>query len=170
MSNPVLDVIDRELKYYGIGVTWTRLLEGEAHVAKRHVTIPVPTSPSRAAVALHELGHCVMDRTGLPDWRNESRASRWALLVWRSEGWPDYELAAFALGSRLHGYLRTALARGEATVEDIERHIPEEEPTDLAGGGRNGLIPYARGLGLRERVDPEPDRRKDWEMVARSRR
>jgi len=170
--NAALDVINRELEYYKITATWTRGFdgEGEAQVAERHVTIPTPTSPSRVAVALHEVAHVVLDRPDLPDWRNEARASRWALLVWRSEGWPDYELAAFALGSRLHGYLRTALERGEATVEDIERHIPEFEPEDLAHGGPNGLLPYARRFGLRERVDPEPDRRKDWALVARSRR
>ena len=164
-NNPALEVIEQLLEGQSITATWTTSLNGEgrADVENRHVTIPTPTTPSRIAVALHEIGHVVRDNATLPLWRNEARASRWALMIWRGEGWPDYDTASYALGSRLNGYLEKVLRRGDVTAKEIEEHIPEFEPDEIAGGGPNGLLPYAQRLGLRERVDPEHDRLGSWE-------
>ena len=164
-NNPALEVVEDLLKREGITATWRTSLDGEgcAHVEDRHVEIPTPTTPSRIAVALHEIGHVLLDKATLPVWRNETRASRWALTIWRGEGWPDYDMACYALGSRLNDYLEETLRCGDVTPEEIEKHIPEFEPDDLAGGGPNGLLPYAQRLGLRGRVDPELDRLASWE-------
>lgn len=123
------EIADDVLAHARCTVTWTDDREGTADRERRHITAPRLDGDDpigSMAVFLHEVGHVAgpQDYPLGGKWHGEVAATLWALRTWELNDLPGYERAEYCLGERLAGYLRTALADGKATVEEIRDFVP----------------------------------------------
>lgn len=97
---------------------------------ERGVNVPYPHTPGDYAIFLHEVGHVIFRDVarskGWKEWQTEACASRWAIDAYETTVSERKQEGVARLARNLHGYLTWALARGEATADQIERRVPRE--------------------------------------------
>lgn len=119
----IADVLVKECR---ASVTWGN--DPVAALDVRHIICPFPIRPAQLATVFHECGHLQMgDRqANLPTWRQEIRASRWALAEWRRRGLAHEDDCQWSLSRALSTHLRDAIVDGEVTRAEILNAVPYE--------------------------------------------
>ena len=108
--------------------------DGRASIPNRHIKAPpleaatsVEDLVQRMLVRLHETGHIVAG-TDHPAGKiyRETVVDLWALRAWDLNKLPYYDMACYYAGRALGTELRSELAAGKTTLEEIGSFVPSE--------------------------------------------